>query len=152
MKKKLISFVLTICLFIPAMIFVGCGRSNQSEVDDSRIWYDIGNYKMTFEGVEYTGHSVYVFVEVKNPNSYETTLSTNAFTLDSYKVLSFGVQNSSGNWVDYDSIDFNAKASTLVKIVFYGPGNDYSTIYSLNYLGNKIADVSSTQVIVTVNN
>lgn len=152
MKKKILSFVLAICLIIPAMMFVGCGKSSNNNTNpDNRVWHNIGNYEMTFEGVEYTGNSVYVFVEVKNPKNYKTTLKDDAFTLSgtkTYGVLSLGVQNSSGKWVDYSSVNFDSNASKLIKITFYGTGSNSNTTYDLNYLGNKIADVTSTTITV----
>jgi len=157
MKKKILSFMLAICLIMPMMfLVVGCGKDPiNPNTSDNKNWYNIGNYEMSFEGVDYTGNSVHVFVEIKNPNNYKTTLFANAFTLSgakTYEVLSLGVQNTSGQWVDYGSVDFEAKGSSLVKITFFGAGANSNAQYNLNYLGNKIADVTNTTIQVTVNN
>ena len=126
MKKKILRLMLMICLIIPAIILSGCGSK-----PDNKVWHNIGNYEMSFEGVEYTGNSVYVFVEIKNPKNYKTTLKDDAFTLSGTEVLSLAIQNKSGQWVDYSSINFDADASVLVKITFYGIGSNSNATYSL---------------------
>ena len=164
MKKKILSLALAICLILPCMFMLSaCGNKSKSgddspPVTDSRVWYDIGNYKMAFEGVENTGSSIRIYVEVKNPKSYDLTLSGDAFVLKWYgnmggsEPISIAIKNAYNNWVDYWSLDFSPNSSALLKITFSASSTSSNGIYNLEYLGEKIAELTSTNINVMINN
>ena len=136
MKKKILSFVLAICLIIPAIMFVGCGNDGYNKV---------GDYYLKYEQSIYTGNSIQLVMSVKNDKSYPLSLEPNAFTLQStsseYYVTGLSVDQGSHWNTTFVRVNVDPGQTVRFKLIFGGAGL-YGESYSLNYYNTNIANVS----------
>ncbi|MBR2969957.1 MAG: hypothetical protein IKC49_02765 [Clostridia bacterium] len=157
MKKKILSFVLAICLIIPAIMFVGCGTPPGEEWEDIKQFSCTRPYHMqkgsetfTRVGIDFTGEMIQASITF---NASDFTIKTNSKNYQAFAFADFDL--STREWsISYQSKTYNGEEGVAFEetgayeyfnvsfdILIRGTELQENDVATLYYKGEAVCDL-----------